>query len=454
VLQDLVDLLDRQYGYLCALDGVPFIRQLRKYLGTLSVDPRLAALMDDMRREASDLIDAYKRHDAEMVARLVALKKEFVTLVPEADDSNTPKPESIEGKFRWTETLAYFDHVAATEGLISAVVPTAAPDDPSRTGKLQPLLRRKIYNAQWIVRTEDGGYRETDKNQRPDLDDLAMHVVNIELIHEPILYDLINDHMTSGGVALVILEDFVTKLTPRFKPHQSKGDLLLFANQAKNLVLTGLDKLHDDLYGSSRGDGKVAKDWVTRLRPVVARFHEGLRARVGARRSLLGLLHRFKSRCEWHDGERLRTIMARTGAHENDLTAEFARWLFDQGLNPITQPLMAGLEPDLLDPSFRPTVYVEAKRYKSAKGSRDHLRKGIFQLHDTVARLNGTPYQVREAFFLVFREGGPRYVIPDTVRGEGWVVFPVLVDISPASESGSRQKDRPIVIPAEEWMPK
>jgi hypothetical protein len=67
-------------------------------------------------------------------------------------------------------------------------------------------------------------------------------------------------------------------------------------------------------------------------------------------------------------------------------------------------------------------------------------------------RLQGTKYAVREVFYVVFRESGPRYVLPREVPGEGFITFPILIDIAPASESGSRQKYAPILIPIDELL--
>ena len=130
--------------------------------------------------------------------------------------------------------------------------------------------------------------------------------------------------------------------------------------------------------------------------------------------------------------------------------AELARWLFDQRLNPLTGPVTGGLKPDILDPTSRPNVYVEAKQYHNPKGTRDLIRKGIWQLHDTVTRLRGTPYEVNEAFYVVFRLGGPRYLLPETLPGEGWTTHLVLVDIADTSASGSRQRYPVISISAED----
>lgn len=67
--------------------------------------------------------------------------------------------------------------------------------------------------------------------------------------------------------------------------------------------------------------------------------------------------------------------------------------------------------------------------------------------------LRGTPYDVHEAFYVVFRRGGPRYVLPPAVRGEGWTAHLLLIDIAPAEKPGSRGATRPYVISAEELRP-
>jgi hypothetical protein len=54
---------------------------------------------------------------------------------------------------------------------------------------------------------------------------------------------------------------------------------------------------------------------------------------------------------------------------------------------------------------------------------------------------------------VIFRESGPRYVLPEAIPGEGWTVFPLLIDIADLAETGSRQRDRPVTIPAEELQP-
>jgi hypothetical protein len=74
----------------------------------------------------------------------------------------------------------------------------------------------------------------------------------------------------------------------------------------------------------------------------------------------------------------------------------------------------------------------------------------MHQLNGTVTTLRGTPYVVREAFYVVFRQSGPRYVLPDSIAGDGVTIFPILIDIAPSALSGSRERYAPRVISAEE----
>ncbi len=176
---------------------------------------------------------------------------------------------------------------------------------------------------------------------------------------------------------------------------------------------------------------------------------------LGARRSLRALLGRFKDRCERHDRERLLKLSIERGTNENRLTEELTRWLFDEGLNPLSRPLVAGLEPDVLEPFRDPTatLYVEAKQYKVTRGTRSKLIKGFWQLCDTVHRLRGHQFDLTEAFYVVFRRGGALFELPREIPFEGWTAFPLLIDLAPAKVVGSRQREQPQVVSESELRP-
>jgi hypothetical protein len=124
------------------------------------------------------------------------------------------------------------------------------------------------------------------------------------------------------------------------------------------------------------------------------------------------------------------------GGPEDRLTAEFARYLFDQGMSPLSKPMTGGLQPDLLDPAAR--FYVEAKQYESS-GRRD-IVKAVAQVMDTVGRLRGSQYELDEAFCVVFRRNGPYYDLPDTMHTQSYRLHLVLVDLAPCDETGRRER--------------
>lgn len=137
------------------------------------------------------------------------------------------------------------------------------------------------------------------------------------------------------------------------------------------------------------------------------------------------------------------------GGPEDRLTSEFSRCLFDAGLSPLTKPLAAGLQPDLLDPLA--SFYVEAKQY-ALSSARGDIVKSVAQVLDTVGRLRGGPYAVDEAFCVVFRREGPYYDLPSVLQTETYRLYLVLVDLAPTTEAGRRQRDKPVQIPADEFF--
>jgi hypothetical protein len=201
------------------------------------------------------------------------------------------------------------------------------------------------------------------------------------------------------------------------------------------------------------GQTSLVDEQVAEMRDGLARLSLELHRRIGTTRSRRALISRFKQRAQWHDAARLREVAALEtgrGGVEDRLTEELARFLFDQGLNPLSKPQIGGLEPDLLDPSVLPAFYVEAKQYSSS--ARDAIRKAYGQVLDTVGRLQSDAYPITEAFCVVFRLAGQRYVLPEFVQGERYRVYFTLVDIAPTDESGARQKHNPIEITAEEML--
>jgi hypothetical protein len=135
---------------------------------------------------------------------------------------------------------------------------------------------------------------------------------------------------------------------------------------------------------------------------------------------------------------------------EEFLTLAAAEFLFDQGLNPLFNAPIVKLRPDLFDANLPHALYVEAKQYD--KNPRRTILRAVWQVWDTWNELD-SQHQVREAFLLVFRRSGPLVTFDESVHLEGKTLYPVLVDIAPTSQKGSKAKEKPIHIGARELLP-
>jgi hypothetical protein len=183
----------------------------------------------------------------------------------------------------------------------------------------------------------------------------------------------------------------------------------------------------------------------------LATLREDLRLRLVLGRSRLALVRRFAGRCERYEAAELRALCrAETKKQdkkvEHQLTMRFARYLYDHGLNPLVDPKIADLRPDVYEPIPGNPLYVEAKQYDSpvtAATLRRKMRDAVSQVLDTWGRL-AQQQPVPEAFLLVFRRGGPRLELPELVRVETGRLYLVLADIAPPAQSGSKNRLRPV----------
>ncbi|NNC20436.1 hypothetical protein HJC22_32435 [Corallococcus exiguus] len=462
MLEDLVELLDRQWKFLHAQEGTAFYRQLRRFVRFVQEDPRLAALLRDIQRDASELTHRHFQHDQSLTQSLVALKGEFVKQAPDEDDSSTPPPADGWLTPAHELTLARFDAIANYPHARPIKIDTLADDTKSR--KLLEILAAKINNPERRPSLFSHPTSTTrTKIQQSKIDELQIQLINLQQQQEYAHRKFVDEKLTSSGLllngVLQLLHDLNPEPTPLSADEEERdAQMRAQVNQWFNegLEMPGKRKITEALYNdhtSSKDKNDALEHSVQALKLYIERIYEDLRLRVGTRRSLLGLINRFQHRCQWHD--RVRLFNLAKGAKrkvEETLTAELALWLFDQGLSPVSKPMMAGLQPDLTDPSFKFNLYIEAKQYNAS--AKDYLVHGFHQLWDTVSGLKGTPYEVKEAFYVVFRCGGPRYVLPDqALPGEGWTAHLRIIDIAPAKERGSQGAKKPIVISMDELMP-
>ena len=473
----LVELLDRQVDFLLRqTDSAAFLIQVEPFLRALRTEPRLAAYLDDVLEEVVGIIEAMETVDTELSTELVELRRELVELRPDADDSDVKPPSKsdssaarLQARLRYRGTLAHFDEWAASEpesfnadgegGKAKTLLGILQNKDTAYLHEVEAAAAQKDDTEANLedVSTEAQRRTETDQNgPDPDrLDAWRRRLGNVQRRYDYAVRLLRLRTRTSPGLALFKLEAVPDELNPPPRiiadggeetPSAASGLIKWMSSESYSLFKLAWQERLD------AADVGVIDRRVDDLRDAVERLREELRRRIGTTRSRLALVNRFKLRCEWHDRERMLAVAdddRLPGGPEDRLTSEFARYLFDAGLSPLTKPLAGGLQPDLLDPLA--SFYVEAKQFASSS-ARGDIINSVKQVLDTVGRLRGGPYAVDEAFCVVFRRDGPYYDLPALLQTETYRLHLVLVDLAPTTETGRRQRDKPVQIPIDEFF--
>lgn len=476
-MDSLVELVDRQADFLLGqADSAAFLIQVEPFVRALRTEPRLAAYLDDVLGEVVQIVDDMEAVDAELTAELVELRRELVKLRPEADDSAVELPAAksepvavrLEARLSYTGTLAYFDEWACSQpepfnadgagGLAKTLLGILHGKYTAYLQEVEAAARHEDAAAETEPEGVEVQPREDDEERAPSPDPLdawARQLGKVQRRYDYAVRMLRLRTRTSAGLALLKLEGVSDQLNPPPGAHTPGGedglaaasDLMRWVS-SESYTLFKLAWQHR-LDATELGiiDGRVAE-----LREAVERLREELHRRIGMTRSRLALVNRFKLRCEWYDRERMLAVaddIELPGGPEDRLTREFARYLFDAGLSPLTKPLVGDLQPDLLDPLA--SFYVEAKQY-ARSSARGDIVKSVAQVLDTVGRLRGGPYAVDEAFCVVFRREGPYYDLPPVLQTETYRLHLVLVDLAPTTGTGRRQRDKPIQIGVNEFF--
>ena len=476
-MDPLVALLDREADFLLGQDDArAFLIQIGAFLRTLQTDPQLTAYLEDVLQDLADVVDVMEQVDTALSSELIELRRELAELRPEADDSNTVPPtvSGVQGRTelaKYRLTLAFFDEFASSDP-----TPFNADGEGGRAQTLLWILQAKeseylrtrgptVSESDVAGQARAAGHDASPEAQSQSGDDAIgtasdpvdrwrRRLGNVQQRYRHALRSMKLRVRISAGLALLKLEaaDDAVNPQPRLLDldagdSAAASDLARWISSEDNSLFNAVWRERPD-----GDDQQVIDRRVRELRESVARVREDLRRRIGATRSRVALVNRFKLRCEWHDRDRMRAVAEDSrlpGGPEDRLTAELARYLFDAGLSPLTKPLTAGPQPDLLDPTA--SFYVDAKQY-SASSTRAAIVDSVTQVIDTVGRLRGGPFAVDEAFCVIFRRDGPYYDLPPVLRTQPYRLHLVLIDIAAAAEGGERQKDKPVQILVDEFF--
>jgi hypothetical protein len=361
----LVELLDRQVDFLLRqTDSAAFLIQVEPFLRTLRTEPRLAAYLDDLLVEVVHVVEAMEEVDEELTSELVQLRRELVELRPEADDSSVEPPSEsdsravkLQARLSYRGTLAYFDEWAGSKpepfnadgegGLAKTLLGILRNKDTAYLHEVEAAATAKESEAG--VNPEDvsaEGPPPTEGEQngpgRDPLDAWRRRLGNVQRRYDYAVRLLGLRTRTSAGLALLNLDSVPDELNPPARildddedTQSAASDLIRWvSSQSYSLFKLAWQERVD------AADLRIIDKRVADLRDAVERLREDLHRRIGATRSRLALVNQFKLRCEWHDRERMLAVAdddRLAGGPEDRLTGEFARYLFDAGLSPLTK---------------------------------------------------------------------------------------------------------------------
>jgi len=438
----------RQVGFFLRQSGVRFLLAIPRVLTVLREEPRLAVLLTDMLDEVRTELERVAAEDDRLFAAAVEIREQIGGLAPDLEDAHR---RMTEGDARRRIGLLAFDDLRAVDVVPALFLDPQKAQQRGRAGSALQILADVLESA----RRPDGD----GPPRRPELDDLPRQVGNLQREwrassrrHRVAVEAL-------PGVSLTRLEwaDYYVDEPPEIVPAGQEA-LDAWADRQFRRYGSDEDLLQkalfdpvpiDDPFGDQHESHRFT-EMIDRLRHDVEQVQEELLRRIGTVRSRRAIVERFKVRAEWHDRERLRQLGAEPRHGEARLRDELARFLFDAGLNPVTEVVLGNVRADIVAVAT-PTLYVEAKQYQ--RGERKVVTDAMKQIWDTAGRLTEEPYKIREAFLVIFRRGGRRVQLPEHVPGFGITVYLVLIDIGDAAQTGSRQRAAPLVITAEELAP-
>lgn len=424
-----LELLDRRYQLVAdAADDVALLHVM-DFLRFIKFDAFIQPYTFALLNTAAHLATQNQDLTQPIVEELKSQKDALLVFMPTLDDQQLPRPDlpGIEYHFsfrRFNDILADDDLVARGQ----ALEPGDPYADQTPVGRLLEIISSKLQMA----------LKNYPANNPPQaLESLQLRFLKAREERFHFWREFINRHRVSAEAALGEL----LRLEQLINPPPPQGDTLRDWLQSSVLRddggLPGA-ALRKEIYEHQSNSERVRlAKWVVR------RVYEGLRTRIGSTLSHQLLVGRYKARAMWYDKQRLRDLVfdATTSTfireREDTLVLEMAKWLFDSGLPMFVKTKFANLEPDLLSVGS-PALLIEGKAYKAADKS---IAKNIAQLHAYLNSLDASQFHIEEAYYVVFRLGGPLYDLPRSFVFNRHVIYPVVIDLGVAKDSGRKQPE-------------
>lgn len=443
-MNELHELFDRQVGYLRRQQGERLLLLVPRFVRTVTEEPRFTAIVQDIVADYGRALNAFADTDRSLAQELLSLWQTHGEWFSKAWAQEVAKERT---KPEWAavyggppETLPQRLARAGQHELPKF----EESSDPSAIGAVLPAIRH------WMACLKDN---ESWTGDEAMANQFMATVRQVEVDHGLALRAFLVVTRTHPGAAWNRLVAFAASLIPPREVHSPEDDGWAILEKYTRT----LDQLRVSNAALKLGDydhaiGDVEK-YRARILEDLDLFSEEVRHRIGLHLSRRALVRRFKTRCERFDAAALRVAIASEPKRkaEDILTIALAKYLFDQGLNPLFNAEIVKLRPDLFDGSGSYAFYLEAKQYET--NPEKLIAKAARQVWDTWNELDGQ-HEVPEAFLVVFRRAGPLAVFDaDFVRFGARTLYPLLVDIADPTDKGSRAKNDPVHIRTSGLLP-
>ena len=225
--------------------------------------------------------------------------------------------------------------------------------------------------------------------------------------------------------------------------------------QTSGLELTFVSRIRLAMYEPNQllpGEHEEPLRQIPHYKPVLARAYEGLLERLGTGLEAATVVERYKVRAEVYRTPEIRelaeqALSKRRSDLEDVLSRDLSAYLYDQGIFALYRARLDDLEPDILSTEisrFSTPLLIEAKAYN--KSMRADIINGVAQCISYLGTLSTTlTGSISAAHYVIFRAGGPLYVLPDEISHGRFRVYPTVIDL--ASEGRGRCQARSGVKP-------
>jgi hypothetical protein len=437
-----IDLLDRKFQFLMESQTETFLFDLRLFVNYLREDEIISYILTKLDRELEEAcliyIDKLKVEKIEVVK----LKNELLKIHPELLETSRlirEKGEDWHQKAKSYEWELFYSLIQLDEQLVN-YEEVNGKYDLTPSGQMMDFLNRICRDWKYINRK----WKSNPKIHQKLSDLSSRH--NHELREWRIFCKIAP---ANAFARLKATADGVNLSPNWFRNRETKEKSGLNISAFFNIQWTARNLPEVFNLGE---DCEVYRNIRDNIETAVKRVYEAIREEIGTNLLHFQLINRYKVRSQIYNKAELRKIVEdknNAGKFEDVLTLDLARFLFDSGLSTYYRVHAGSHEYDLIDleTNIANPLFVEAKAYTDNK-AKQTLIKGIYQLHSYLCGVEAKKL-IDEAYYVVFRVGGPIYVFPKKVQIGKFSIYPILIDLGESKDSGRKQPE-PIEIKLQE----